>query len=348
MVLNGTAQDAADIDPKLLKDYQGLVGALLYCAVNTRPDVAYSVSLLCRAMGKPTQELYEQALRVLYYLHHTAHIGLLYEADEFNPDLSGMSDSDWAVKHSTTGFIFSYARAAISWGCKKQTSIALSSCEAEIMALSEAAKEAVYLDRFLTDLELPNSGTMKLATDNSAARDLAYNPEHHEKTKHIERRHFYVRELVENNTLVVPYVSTHENLADFFTKPLAGDAFYSARNKTMNIPKGDTRALKRSNAATAARASAGSTCPACGHGSAPARRSCLVDPDATSRPKFDISDDKVEHAYKQAAGGEWPRHVAFNTDHCPERLLPRQRWRRSAGGCREPVVASPRDTRGSG
>jgi phosphatidylserine/phosphatidylglycerophosphate/cardiolipin synthase-like enzyme len=93
------------------------------------------------------------------------------------------------------------------------------------MALSEAAKEGVFLRRFLDELGLgadsPTSlaPPTALATDNKAARDLAYNPEHHEKTKHIERRHFYVRELVESEELIVPFVSTTANMADFFTKP---------------------------------------------------------------------------------------------------------------------------------
>ena len=215
--------------------------------MNTRPDTAYAVGMLCRAMGKPTPELYHAALRVLYYLHHHQRIGLRYSASDL--DLSGLSDSDWAVKHSTTGYVFMYAQAAISWGSKKQSSIALSSCEAEIMALSEASKEAVYLDGFLAELGLPPKAIVQLATDNSAARDLSYNPEHHEKVKHIERRHFYIRELVESQTLVVPYVKTTDNLADFFTKPLDAKNFFRVRNEIMNVdrpsrsidPKGGAR-----------------------------------------------------------------------------------------------------------
>jgi hypothetical protein len=187
-------------------------------------------------MGKPTPELYLDALRVLFYLYHHRHAGLHYAAS--SKDLSGMSDSDWAVKHSTTGYVFTYALAAISWGSKKQKSVALSSCEAEIMALSEAAKEGVYLDRFLADLGCPGRSLMELKSDNVAARDLAYNPEHHEKTKHIERRHFYIRELVEEQRLVVPYVKSSENLADFFTKPLAAHDFFRNRNLIMNLPNG--------------------------------------------------------------------------------------------------------------
>eukprot|EP00966_Prymnesium_polylepis_P010634 245070-Prymnesium_polylepis.1 len=76
----------------------------MYCATQTRPDVAYSVGMLARAMGKPTPEFYQQALRVLYYLEHHTHVGLRYQPE--SAPLSGMSDSDWAVTHSTSGMCF--------------------------------------------------------------------------------------------------------------------------------------------------------------------------------------------------------------------------------------------------
>ena len=173
-------------------------------------------------------------MRVLYYLHCTRDVGLTYQADQL--DLSGMSDSDWAVRHSTTGWIFTYNQAAVSWGSKKQASIALSSCEAEIMALSEAAKEAAFLSSFLTELGLGSSEPTALATDNTGARSLSYNPEFHERVKHIERRHFYVRELVEDHRITVPFVCTAENMADFFTKPLPPADFYRLRRIIMNVP----------------------------------------------------------------------------------------------------------------
>ena len=105
-------------DPVLVQKYQSLVGALLYAAMNTRPDIAYSVGMLCRAMSKPTDSLFEAALRVLAYLWRHKHVGLRYEASE--SPLSGMADSDWAVRHSTSGFVFTLSRAAISWGSKRQ------------------------------------------------------------------------------------------------------------------------------------------------------------------------------------------------------------------------------------
>ena len=137
----------------------------------------------------------EAAERVLIYLARHRDVGLRYAADE--RPMSGMSDSDWGVRHSTSGWVFTYSAAAISWGSKRQLSVALSSCEAEIMAASEAAKEAVYLREFLSELGAGDADPTSLSVDNKGARDLAYNPEHHSKTKHIDRRHFFVRELVE-------------------------------------------------------------------------------------------------------------------------------------------------------
>ena len=221
-------------DAALLRKYQSICGALLYASTNTRPDIAFSTGLLCRAMGRPTPELFDRALRVLGYIYRTRHIGLRYEAS--TTELEGFSDSDWGVKHSTSGHTFHMGSATISWASKKQTSVALSSCEAEIMAGSEAAKEAIYLSNFLRELGLNLSGPPPLKMDNKSAIDLAYNPEHHARTKHIDRRHYFIRECVENGRLRVPFVATADNIADFFTKPLMGKDFFRMRDKIMNVP----------------------------------------------------------------------------------------------------------------
>ena len=144
--------------------------------------------MLCRAMSKPTQELFQDGLRVLSYLHRTRHIGLRYQSD--GKHLHGQSDSDWGVRHhSTSGWQFTYPQAVISWGSKKQVSVVLSSCEAEIMAASEAAKEALFLSRFLDELGHGSSEPVEMGMDNQAAIAISYNPELHARTKHIDRRH---------------------------------------------------------------------------------------------------------------------------------------------------------------
>ena len=222
----------------LVKRYQSLVGALLYCSTNTRPDIAFTVNMLCRAMAKPTPELLGAAEHALLYLFKTKDLGLTYAASA--TQLTGYSDSDWGIQHSISGWTFQLSRATISWGSKRQTSVALSSCEAEIMAASEAAKEAVYLDRFLAELGEPRNGPIPLNVDNTGARNLAYNPELHQRTKHIDRRHFFVREMVEAMHISVPYVNTADNLADFFTKPLVPRTFLALRDKIMNVPRSES------------------------------------------------------------------------------------------------------------
>ena len=225
-------------DAELLRQYQSLCGGLLYASTNTRPDIAFSTGMLCRAMGRPTPELLERSKRVLGYLYRTRHIGLRYEASKSH--LEGFSDSDWGVKHSTSGHVFRLGSATISWASKKQPSVALSSCEAEIMAGSEAAKEAIYLSSFLNELGVTSSEPPPLHMDNKSAIDLAYNPEHHARTKHIDRRHYFVRECVEQGRLRVPFVSTSDNIADFFTKPLMGKDFFRLRDIIMNVPHGSS------------------------------------------------------------------------------------------------------------
>ena len=127
--------------------------------------------------------------------------------------------------------------AAIAWGSRKQDSIALSSCEAEIIALSEAAKDMVYFRKLISGLDRSHiTSPSELRTDNMGARDLSYNPEHHSKTKHVERRHFYVRDMVEKFEITVPFVRTANNTADFFTKPLKPIVFKEFRRIIMNIP----------------------------------------------------------------------------------------------------------------
>eukprot|EP00965_Chrysotila_dentata_P021467 711300-Pleurochrysis_carterae.AAC.1 len=93
-----------NVAPELLSSYQSLVGALLYCSTQTRADVAFAVGMLCRAMSCPTPELLEAARRVLMYLSHHRAIGLRFEKSAAS--LAGFSDSDWATRHSTSGYVF--------------------------------------------------------------------------------------------------------------------------------------------------------------------------------------------------------------------------------------------------
>ena len=228
--------------PELLTDFQQRLGSLMYATNASRCDIAYPVHQLCQCMMCPTPEIMQEIDQCFYYLSRNMHlspgvpIGLNF--DPGPSELSAFSDASWEVKNSTSGWCIFWQNALLHWGSRKQKCVSLSSCEAEIYALSEAAKDVVYLRKFVNGLE-PRSAELPtlLRTDNKAARDLSYNPEQHQKTKHIARRHFFVRDMVESFELQVPLVGTADNCSDFFTKALDSKSFFRFRNVLMNLPK---------------------------------------------------------------------------------------------------------------
>mgnify|MGYP002049029394 FL=1 len=206
----------------------------MYACTSTRPDIAFPLHQLCKCLLKPTPELIRETDFVLSYLARTASLGLTYTKEHAR--LAGFSDASWETARSTSGWVVLWQSAALSWGSRKQKSIALSTCEAEIIALSEATKDVVYLRKLVKGLRAPEPSPTSLATDSKSARDVSYNPEHHDRMKHVERRHFFVRDMVESFEIEVPFVPTNKNPADFFTKPMKNAArFREFRNLVMNI-----------------------------------------------------------------------------------------------------------------
>ena len=206
----------------------------MYACTGTRPDLAYAVHQHCRCLSRPTPELMTELDHVFSYLYDNRGVGIRFVPDDGT--LRGTADASWEVRASTSGWIIYWHGAPLCWGSRKQKSISLSSCESEIIALSEAAKDVIYLRKFTRGLvpSLPQQPT-ELSTDNKAARDLSYNPEHHGRSKHVARRHFFIRDMVENDEIIVPLVNTHDNDADFFTKPLPPKRFKFLRRKVMNL-----------------------------------------------------------------------------------------------------------------
>ena len=221
--------------PELLSPMQSRVGSLMYATTSTRPDIAFPVHQLCKCLHKPTPAIMDEIDHVLSYLARNADIGLTYSKEHVR--LAGFADASWEAKHSTSGWLVKWQSAALTWGSRKQKSIALSTCEAEIIALSEATKDVVYLRRLVKGLQAEESSPTPLSTDSKSARDVSYNPEHHDRMKHVQRRHFFVRDMVEAFEIEVPYVPTNENPADFFTKPMENATkFREFRKAIMNTP----------------------------------------------------------------------------------------------------------------
>ena len=222
-----------DQDPE-----KAIFGKLLYLANCTRPDITYAVAQLSRALVKPTPELMRATDRILVYLSRHRELGLTYDAKPAT-DPSTFADASWETRHSTSGWVIFYQTAAISYGSTKQKSIALSSCEAEIIALSEATKDTIFVRKLVAGLEgAPLSNPTAVHTDSKSGRDVSFNPEHFGRMKHVERRHFFVRDMVEKMEVTVPLVKTTENWADFFTKPLKCRAqFFAMRDVIMNVAR---------------------------------------------------------------------------------------------------------------
>lgn len=216
------------------KNYRALVGSMLYLLF-TRPDIAYAVNQLARHLNNPRRVHWLAALRVLKYLKGTSEYSLNYQRQE-EPTLVAYSDADWAgdinTRRSTTGFVFTLCGAAVAWRTKLQTSVALSTCEAELMALSDTTREAVFLRQLASELQLPHAHEpTTINEDNQAALQVVKDHRFSERTKHVAIRHFFVREKVAEGTIKVEYCSTDQMIADIFTKPLQRILFDRLRAK---------------------------------------------------------------------------------------------------------------------
>ena len=205
--------------PEEAAKYPEIVGSLLYLCGCTRPDLAQSVGLLSRYMAEPKQEHISAAKQVLRYLVGTCDLGLLYKRDGCS--MRGFCDADYAgdqdKRRSTSGYVFLLQDAAISWNSKLQPTVAASTCEAEFISASFAAKEALWLRQLLSDF----TGTVnpvQLRVDNQGALALLHHPHGHQRTKHIDVAHRFVQDRVERGELQFKYIATADMVADCLTK----------------------------------------------------------------------------------------------------------------------------------
>nr|CAH7736890.1 unnamed protein product [Callosobruchus chinensis] len=202
--------------------YRELVGALTYLSLGTRPDISFSVSYLGQFNNCYAKEHWTAAKRVLRYLKGTIDYSIVYKHDELS--LRGFVDADWANcpddRHSFTGFSFVLSSGPITWESKKQATVALSTMEAEYMGATEAAKEAIYLKKFVTELGFERLADITLYSDSMSAIKLAENPRFHSRSKHIDVRYHFVREALEGNKFKLLFTPTSEMAADILTKGL--------------------------------------------------------------------------------------------------------------------------------
>lgn len=141
----------------------------------------------------------------------------------------GYTDADYAgcldFRRSTSGFVFLHLGCAIDWGSRRQQCTALSTTEAEYIASSDASKEAIWLQRLLSEIDSLPVGHVRLLCDNQSAIRLIHNPANHQRTKHIDVRYHFIQEKHVNGDIVIDYVPTIHQLADIFTKSLPTPQF---------------------------------------------------------------------------------------------------------------------------
>ncbi|UYV81671.1 hypothetical protein LAZ67_20001885 [Cordylochernes scorpioides] len=208
--------------------YQQAIGNLLWLAGMTRPDIAYAVSYLSKFNSSPLQQHWNAVKHLLRYLKKTKDLKLVFS--KTGKKLAAFADADWGSdkedRKSYSGYIFVLGGAAISWCSRKQKCVALSTAEAEYYAMCEAAKEALWFTSFMEEIGVGDfkESPLKIYIDNQGAMFLAENEVVSERSKHIDIRHFFIRDLIKDGNLSFVYVPTEENPADLFTKNLKAPA----------------------------------------------------------------------------------------------------------------------------
>ena len=200
--------------------YASVVGSLMYVMVCTRPDISQAVSMVSRYMHNPGKNQWLAVKWILRYLYGTVDVGLLFKKD-CGQQCVGYCDSDFArdldKQRSTTGCIFALGGGPVSWRSILQSTIALSTTEAEYMAATEAVKEAIWLKGLLGDLGVIQEN-IAVFCDNQSAIFLAKNQTYHARTKHIDVKYHYVREIIESGVVLLKKIDTKDNPADMLTK----------------------------------------------------------------------------------------------------------------------------------
>ena len=180
------------------------------------------------------QEHLTAVKRILRYLKGTATYGLMFAASvDTGGGLIRYSDADWAGdvndRKSTSGYLFMMNGAAVSWRSQKQTCVALSTAEAEYIALAAAAQEATWMRKLMKDFHESQAEPVTIYEDNQSAICIAKNPQSHHKTKHVDIKYHYVRDKVQDVTIKVQYCPTNDMIADILTKGLTHDRFTRLR-----------------------------------------------------------------------------------------------------------------------
>ncbi|KAJ9546217.1 hypothetical protein OSB04_025924 [Centaurea solstitialis] len=229
IVLSKTQCPVSSQDQDKMKSvpYASAIGSIMYAMLCTRPDVAYSVSVTSRYQQNPGEPHWVAVKNILKYLRRTKEMFLVFGGTEDEISVTGYSDASFQTDRddfrSQSGYVFTLNGGAISWKSSKQDTIADSTTEAEYIAASDAAKEAVWLRNFLSDLRVVASISrpIDIFCDNSGAVAQAKEPREHHKSRHVLRKYHLIREIIGRGDVRICKIPTEDNVADPLTKPLA-------------------------------------------------------------------------------------------------------------------------------
>eukprot|EP00253_Pinus_taeda_P020510 PITA_20510 len=212
--------------------YRQFVDSLMYL-MNTQPDLCYAVNQLSQAMVQPTKMFWKAEKHVLRYFKGISQYGLWYRWTK-GVKLQGFTNADWAGspsnQKSTSGEIFNLGSVVVSWYSKKQRSVALSSAEAEYLAASQVACEAILMRKILVGLFDQRMDPTMIYCDNQSCIKLSENPVFHDRSKHINIWYHHLRDCVARRIMLLQYISEEQD-ADILTKALSKCKFKFHRDK---------------------------------------------------------------------------------------------------------------------
>ncbi|GJR07880.1 retrovirus-related pol polyprotein from transposon TNT 1-94 [Tanacetum coccineum] len=217
------------VDPS---HYRGMIGTLLYLTAS-RPDLQFAICMCARYQARPTEKHLNAVKRIFRYLKGTVHRGLWYPKDS-SFALTAFADADHAgcqdTRRSTSGSIQLLGDRLVSWSSKRQKSAAISSTEAEYIALSGCCAQVLWMRSQLTDYGF-GFNKIPMYCDNKSAIALCCNNVQHSRSKHIDIRFHFIKEHVENGVIELYFVNTEYQLADIFTKALGRERIEFFINK---------------------------------------------------------------------------------------------------------------------
>jgi hypothetical protein len=224
-----------EVDQRL---YRSMIGSLLYITI-TRPDIMHVVGMVGRFQAAPKQSHLVAVKRIFKYLKGTLSYGLWYPRNQ-NFQLMTYSDADWAnyvdERKSTSGGAFFLGDSLVAWLSKKQSSIALSTTEAEYIAAAACCTQVIWMIQALVDLKVTYEEPIPLHCDNTSTISVSKNPVLHSKTKHIPLKYHFLKDQVANKVVQLQYIPSMEQIADLFTKPLPKAQFEYLRQKMGVLP----------------------------------------------------------------------------------------------------------------